>query len=641
MAWPADAGAGTYHVFTCRTPNGSSAPADGWSASITGPFMYTTNTCPTALSARIDGGATRTANQTFATWSFATPANTEISAASLSRSGGVPGGVAGASWLFWLAAPNDSYDSADVFDQCASAFGCSSVAQATIGVPAGYLTAATHLYVHASCGGNPGTTCPDAGAGNPEVIVNLHWADLTLRDTSLPSAGAPSGPLVSGGTLSGTENVTFSASDSGSGIYGAHLIVDGNDLGIQLLDSNGGHCVDQGQTTDHTRGFLYATPCRSTVNASMSLDTTTLADGSHALQITAEDAAGDAVTVYSGRITVRNAPPPSPIASRPPQISGTPRTGSPLQASPGGWNGTNLVYTYQWQHCSSDGSACTSIVGATDSQYTIPNADLGRAMRVLVTATNPSGADTATSAPTSAVTNSTTAGAGSAFAPGGAAGAVLTRGPANGSGASDRARLTRLGRSASATVDFGKPLPLRGRLLDADGHPISNARLDLAAQVVGARGWSPLGSATTASDGSYRFVVLPGPSRLLRVSYRSHINDTTFSSTSDTLESVRAAARLRTLPRHVHNGRRVLFVGRTLGGAVPAQGKQVEIQVLIGRRWRDVVGARSNRDGLFRASYRFTRTTIRIAYVFRALVRQEGGYPYVTGTSNQAKVLVN
>lgn len=45
LAPVAAAGAGEYHVYSCRTPTGSTAPTDGWSGSITGSWNYDPNSC--------------------------------------------------------------------------------------------------------------------------------------------------------------------------------------------------------------------------------------------------------------------------------------------------------------------------------------------------------------------------------------------------------------------------------------------------------------------------------------------------------------------------------------------------------------------------------------------------------------------
>ena len=65
LAADASADAGDYHVYTCRTPSGESAPADGWSGAHTGPETFAEDTCAQpggALVAALRGGTARTAN---------------------------------------------------------------------------------------------------------------------------------------------------------------------------------------------------------------------------------------------------------------------------------------------------------------------------------------------------------------------------------------------------------------------------------------------------------------------------------------------------------------------------------------------------------------------------------------------------
>ncbi len=46
LALASSASAGAYHVYSCRTPSGESAPADGWSGSGAGAYdNYEKNTC--------------------------------------------------------------------------------------------------------------------------------------------------------------------------------------------------------------------------------------------------------------------------------------------------------------------------------------------------------------------------------------------------------------------------------------------------------------------------------------------------------------------------------------------------------------------------------------------------------------------
>jgi hypothetical protein len=88
-----------------------------------------------------------------------------------------------------------------------------------------------------------------------------------------------------------------------------------------------------------------------------------------------------------------------------PTISGKAQEGQTLKAEPGAWIGTQPIeYSYQWRRCTSPASAsCGNIPNAIDQIYTPSSADVGRMLRVLVTAVNSEGAGTALSNPTPTV----------------------------------------------------------------------------------------------------------------------------------------------------------------------------------------------------------------------------------------------
>jgi subtilisin family serine protease len=90
--------------------------------------------------------------------------------------------------------------------------------------------------------------------------------------------------------------------------------------------------------------------------------------------------------------TGEGATPGAPINTVPPSISGEPRVGAVLSASPGEWDVDGLEFTYQWQ---ADGE---DLVGAIGPMYRVTAADQGRALTVVVTAT---GADLSTATATS------------------------------------------------------------------------------------------------------------------------------------------------------------------------------------------------------------------------------------------------
>jgi hypothetical protein len=63
-----------------------------------------------------------------------------------------------------------------------------------------------------------------------------------------------------------------------------------------------------------------------------------------------------------------------------------------LTSSPGSWNGGPTSYSYRWQRCSSVGTNCVDIPGATTATYKPTPADLHDSVRSTVRATNVNGA---------------------------------------------------------------------------------------------------------------------------------------------------------------------------------------------------------------------------------------------------------
>jgi hypothetical protein len=110
----------------------------------------------------------------------------------------------------------------------------------------------------------------------------------------------------------------------------------------------------------------------------------------------------------SGLLALAAAPPPPPAPPAPAGVAagvlGTPQQGKALTATTGGWTGAAVVlFNYQWQRCTAAGSACADVAGALDATYKPVAADVGAAMRVVVTAFNAGGSSTSMSAPTAAV----------------------------------------------------------------------------------------------------------------------------------------------------------------------------------------------------------------------------------------------
>lgn len=114
---------------------------------------------------------------------------------------------------------------------------------------------------------------------------------------------------------------------------------------------------------------------------------------------TAETAA---ITVSDGSIsssglnvTVSAVPPQNTAL---PGLSGTATEGQALNGTTGSWANNPTAYTYQWRRCDGGGPVCTDISGATGSSYTLASADVGQAVRIIVTASNTGGSASAASA---------------------------------------------------------------------------------------------------------------------------------------------------------------------------------------------------------------------------------------------------
>jgi hypothetical protein len=94
----------------------------------------------------------------------------------------------------------------------------------------------------------------------------------------------------------------------------------------------------------------------------------------------------------------------APTNTARPTISGTPSPGSRLEASRGSWSGDEpMTFGFRWIRCDAQGNQCSDISGATDNNYAVQSGDLGRTLRVRVTARNDDGARNATSAQTAVV----------------------------------------------------------------------------------------------------------------------------------------------------------------------------------------------------------------------------------------------
>jgi hypothetical protein len=93
-----------------------------------------------------------------------------------------------------------------------------------------------------------------------------------------------------------------------------------------------------------------------------------------------------------------------PVNSATPTVTGVPKAGGALSADPGQWSGVQpITFAFQWQRCDASGGGCGDIPGANGKTLSLDSSDVGKTLRVRVTAKNTKGSATALSAVTAVV----------------------------------------------------------------------------------------------------------------------------------------------------------------------------------------------------------------------------------------------
>jgi hypothetical protein len=234
--------------------------------------------------------------------------------------------------------------------------------------------------------------------------------------------------------------------------------------------------------------------------------------------------------------------------------------------------------------------------------------------------------------------------------------AITARGPVNGSGGGDGARVvagflghTMRGRGKSRhrvgvlrpskTVRWGHRAIVRGILRNASAQPISGAQLRLLVRELklGSH-YADRGSVTTGADGRFVFGITKGSSRRFRVAYRAYAGDDRLTAKSDVTFNTKARITVH-VPRRVRSRGTVRFRGRLPGRPLPPNGVTLELQAhQPGRGWRTVKTTRTRRGGRYSTRYRFNSASGR--FTFRIRLRPSDSYPYARGTSKAVRVRV-
>jgi hypothetical protein len=426
--------------------------------------------------------------------------------------------------------------------------------------------------------------CPVAANGVPAARLGVRATEVTLSDDSAPTLSA-AGPLLSDGWVPGAASATVIASDN-SGIRTVRVLVDGAQRTVAS-----GSC-----------DFTKPLPCTDVSGAQVGLGSDELADGTHAVSVVAEDAAGNPARVDKQVRIDFHAPMVVVALSRAGSVRAT--------ATDGASGLAGLAMAARDDRGGAERALAMTRVraGRTSARYgRIP----ARHLLLRVTAQDRAGNVRTDEGRPTAI-------------------------------AFSRARVgTRSRRIAHdrLRVPFRRSVTVRGRLVDAAHHGLGGRGMS-AATTVRVAGARRAPAATTTTDGQGRFSVrVPaGPSRVLRLA---------FDGGAGALRSVRALSlRVPASTTIAPSRRAVVGTGRVRfrgivarrGQPIPRGGLTILLQGRQHGGWRTFKAARTDRQGRWRATYRFTGRPG--SYPIRAFVRRSPAFPFDAGTSRVVRVRV-
>ena len=304
--------AGQWMQVSCANPDESPAPSQGWTSFTTGSTGYASNngTSCTPTSAMYALLSTDAAAEvgTGENLQYTPPSGSTLAGGNVDVNLYADGYGASASGTAVLYTPAFAYDGSDVFFQCAWGLSpCENGTNDFAGVVALPANRGGNFYIGAGCGGLAGQYCAEGGSQGAWALIQVHWADFLLTNTSSPAASSFGGSLLQP-DAHGTADIAFTATDpNGPGVYSVTVQIDGNTVHSATPNTNQGECAPVG--TDATTGALmfdWQQPCLQTETVDIPVDTTALADGRHELKVIVTDAALNSSTVLDQTITTLN-----------------------------------------------------------------------------------------------------------------------------------------------------------------------------------------------------------------------------------------------------------------------------------------------------------------------------------------------
>jgi hypothetical protein len=162
------------------------------------------------------------------------------------------------------------------------------------------------VFAHAATGAwvELGLRCASAGCDMTGAALDFHSAALVVRDGSSPSFSVSALPASAAGVTA----LTVDARDTGLGLASASATLGGVPLATSAL---GGSACAELSPGDPTVDLPLADDCPATRRVVLGIDTTQVPDGTHRLEVTVTDGAGNAA-VQGSDLKVVNDPPAAP-----------------------------------------------------------------------------------------------------------------------------------------------------------------------------------------------------------------------------------------------------------------------------------------------------------------------------------------
>jgi hypothetical protein len=188
-----------------------------------------------------------------------------------------------------------------------------------------------------------------------------------------------------------------------------------------------------------------------------------------------------------------------------------------------------------------------------------------------------------------------------------------------------------------ARVRFGRQLQLAGTLRNQAGQALAAAQLRVFARSATSEEHL-VAVLQTDPAGRFAYATTATSSQTLRFAYGG--SPVILPIQREVTVLVPARTSFGVSRTRVLNGERVVFGGKLRTLPPPSQGKLVEVQVYVSRRWQTFLTPKTDSAGRWTVSYRFSRTRGNQRYRFRARVPAEEGYAFETGTSRTTTVRV-